>query len=438
VPVSRLRPDTPPALADLIRRLLSKDAAARPASAAAVAEELARIKPVRRRSWAGWAVGVAALFVALALCGLVVIRITDKDGKQTTVKVPPGSEVAIDKGGEVKVKLPGGGKKPAPARLTPAGRLGEQVGRWHVCSLDFSRDGARLLSAGGDGYVRLWGLAGRREVLWFEGLRGEGMHAALSPDGTKALSGGWHQPMRLWDLVKNRQIAAWVPQGSENIVLTTPVFTADGKQAFLAHRDAHAGPTTVRLWELAGPREVRAYRHPSYVFSVAVLPGGKRFLTLCHDRNLRLWSVEGGKEVARVTAMPGRNLTSLALSPDGKVALSIEYPDPRLPGYQEGKTVPAVRVLNVSSDALTPRADYTDLPAPVARVAWSGDGKRFAYVTGQGHVVARAFPSGKVLAEARVAAGALAIALSPDGRRLAVGDGPSVALFDLPAEDRRE
>ena len=59
--VRRAAPDTPPALADLCRRALSRDPAGRPASAAAFAQELAS------------AAGLAA--PASAESGLVVVRV---------------------------------------------------------------------------------------------------------------------------------------------------------------------------------------------------------------------------------------------------------------------------------------------------------------------------------------------------------------------------
>src|SRR5262249_3576428 len=151
--------DAPAALARLVHRLLSKDASARPASAAAVAEELARIKPDRPRSWAAWAVGVAAVLVGVLLCGWVIIKITHKDGSQTTLKVPPDTEVEIDKDGKVGVKLADGGKKPEKKDDTPKpvpDRGAPKATKGFVTSLDVSRDGKHLLFAATDGHVHWW------------------------------------------------------------------------------------------------------------------------------------------------------------------------------------------------------------------------------------------------------------------------------------------
>ncbi|MBA4067765.1 MAG: hypothetical protein C0501_29520 [Isosphaera sp.] len=62
--VRALNPDVPPALADLVHRLLAKDAAHRPASAAEVAKELARVE---RRVAAGEADGDDAVPMATAV-----------------------------------------------------------------------------------------------------------------------------------------------------------------------------------------------------------------------------------------------------------------------------------------------------------------------------------------------------------------------------------
>ena len=92
----------PPALSALIVRLLEKDAADRPQTAQIVAASLTRIalEPAAERRRPRRAALVAAgLFATLVvIAGVIVIRIKDKDGKETTVEVPPGGKATITPG----------------------------------------------------------------------------------------------------------------------------------------------------------------------------------------------------------------------------------------------------------------------------------------------------------------------------------------------------
>lgn len=107
--VRELNPRVPPDLATLVHRLMAKEADDRPASATEVADELDCIArtldsangdptPRGRRWWKRPPVLVGAgLFgVLLAVAGVIVIKITNKDGTVTELKVPDDSTIEVD------------------------------------------------------------------------------------------------------------------------------------------------------------------------------------------------------------------------------------------------------------------------------------------------------------------------------------------------------
>ena len=115
-PVRELNPAVPEPLAALVRRLMSKDPADRPPTADAVADELDRLATPRpedatvtrtvipsgvagrgRKGW-GWpaAVGGGLLAVLLAVAGFIVIKVTNKDGSVTEIKVPGDAKVEVN------------------------------------------------------------------------------------------------------------------------------------------------------------------------------------------------------------------------------------------------------------------------------------------------------------------------------------------------------
>jgi Flp pilus assembly protein TadD len=122
-PPRRIAPEIPPDLDALIMRLLSKDASRRPQSAREVVDALATIECVRpaalpatasdslvpspkplpapplaltpSRKWHRIALGAVVAVTALGFLFAVIIRIRDRDGQVTEIKVPPGSRVEL-------------------------------------------------------------------------------------------------------------------------------------------------------------------------------------------------------------------------------------------------------------------------------------------------------------------------------------------------------
>ncbi|MBL9212030.1 MAG: DUF1549 domain-containing protein [Opitutaceae bacterium] len=73
-----------------------------------------------------------------------------------------------------------------------------------IFGLDFSRDGTRLATAGGDRLIKVWDLATHRELARLEGHSAQVLSVAFNADGTEVVSGGADKELNVWD-VKSRE-----------------------------------------------------------------------------------------------------------------------------------------------------------------------------------------------------------------------------------------
>src|SRR5687767_11399814 len=78
-----------------------------------------------------------------------------------------------------------------------------------VFSVAFSPDGATLASGSGDGSVRLWDVASRRQLgSPLTGNSNAVGSVAFSPDSKTLASGSADSSVRLWDVFSHRQLGS--------------------------------------------------------------------------------------------------------------------------------------------------------------------------------------------------------------------------------------
>ncbi len=78
------------------------------------------------------------------------------------------------------------------------------------------------------------------------------------------------------------------------------------------------------MWDVDAGKEIRQMKHDGAVNDVAVSPDGKRALSAGYDdKTVRLWDLTTGREIHRFTAHTTRVL-GVAFSPDGKRGLSCD------------------------------------------------------------------------------------------------------------------
>jgi WD40 repeat protein len=210
-----------------------------------------------------------------------------------------------------------------------------------VQSAAFSSDGKRAVSGGGD----------TKDLSFWERLRGKKMKI------------NWF--LCFWDLASGKQIGH--AKGQDDFIINVVYSPVDEKALSVGVNG------DILLWDLEKMQVLKRFVGHSSGIRRGCLTwakDGKTFLSGSWDGSIRLWSVESGKEIAKLNPGYGR-VMSLALSPDGKYALS---------SYVSGTDQPVIfwdleKQQEINRFGVPGHPRYTDQFLHVASVAFSPDGK---------------------------------------------------------------
>lgn len=186
-----------------------------------------------------------------------------------------------------------------------------------IATVAVTPDGRTGLAAGKDGAVTIagWELATGKPAFSLKGHGGAVVwNLAVAPDGSRALSVGADGTARIWDLAAGKELHAFPATPVEG---SAAAFCQGGKRVLVPVTQTWS---LVRLWDPDTRSAVRDFRHGGTVRGLALLPDGKRFLTVSEDRALRLWELDTGRELGRAEVPEAQ--TCVAVAPDGRHVLT--------------------------------------------------------------------------------------------------------------------
>ncbi|MEW6029055.1 MAG: hypothetical protein AB1554_06170 [Chloroflexota bacterium] len=208
----------------------------------------------------------------------------------------------------------GGGSDPAAPQAFQA----------PVFSAYFSPDGTRLVTACGDGTVKVWEVQSGRELLSMAVSEsvpdpaGYGATFAIySPDGTQIAAASGDGRILFFDSTTGQELTT-IPAHKERIWWLA--YSPDG-----LHIAAASADKTATIWDVqTGDLLTTLAGHEGEVQSIAVSPDGTRVATAGSDGNARIWDAITGTELLRLEGHDGY-VNAVAFSPDGeRVATSGE------------------------------------------------------------------------------------------------------------------
>ena len=297
-------------------------------------------------------------------------------------------------------------------------------------ALALDRSGRHVTVAAGRS-VRTWDVATRRGARRIVD-RATITAAALSPDGTLLATGSTDGAARIWNRVSGHLVGALANHGHH---VTGVTFSRDGTRLLTTSRDGLA-----RTWRTEDGHQFAVLRgHTAPITAAAFDAEAGRVVTAAEDGRIRIWDSGAADELEPVMsgtvpfldAVSGRSgrivgadergvrvdgrrivraparLEVAALSRDGRFAVGATGRSVTVWRTDDGSRVAEFRA----------RTRVTSAAVSAARVVWGGaDGvARVRSIGGGGSILLRGHTGGVT-----------AVGLSPDGTRVATGDGAGV------------
>ncbi|UCG24092.1 MAG: hypothetical protein JSW55_18520 [Chloroflexota bacterium] len=299
----------------------------------------------------------------------------------------------------------------------------------------FLADGRGAVTASDDGTLRVWNLSRGESTeatdtsRRFENHDGDNVnHVAISPDGQTVVSTATSSEDQEDD---RAQALAWALQTGDvsfefielDAVFLSVAISPDGRFALLGgasvtNQDT-VDPTLIVLWDLETGEEVRRFEVPEggAVWHLAISEDGRKALSGTEDGILRLWDLESGQVLQAMEDPGAMTIFAVAFTPDGGAALS---------GSDSGN----ITLWDLETGREIKRYEHGGF---VVNIAFSPDGKQFASTSTDLSIVLWDFESGEVIRRfVGHDNGVSSAAFTPDGSQLisSSADG-TLILWDV-------
>jgi serine/threonine protein kinase len=320
---------------------------------------------------------------------------------------------------------------PLPARIAQKESVGTIVCSYRghldsVSSLSWSPDGRQIVSVSGEKTVHVWDASTGSTLQQYPDVSDAVRIVAWSSDGARIATAGADALVRVWDVITNRLVVTY--RGHIGDAVHTMVWSPTQQLLASAGNDG-----TVHVWDANVGQPVSVYRgHAGPVYAVAWSSESKGIVSGGSDASIHVWEPFTGRNISLYRGQPARVLSVAwnTVRQQDIPVVSLE-----LDASSSGTSVGCGRedgMLQMWDIATGREVMAYRHSAPVYVVAWSPDGKRFAFASDDKMIQVWDTTSNLKLFTFQHAAAVRVMAWSPDGKYIASGDGSTIQIWCAP------
>jgi WD40 repeat protein len=290
----------------------------------------------------------------------------------------------------------------------------------------FSPNGRFVASASGAD-ITLWDVSAGKLVRRFQGHEGPVLVLAFAATGKELVSFGNDDTLRTWDVESGKALQRIRIPLVNHTVRHRAAFSPDGRT--LAVADISNQEHLVRLWDVAGGKEVRLLRGFS-AEGLAFASDGKALIAAGEVTGggksmpgLQIWQVATGEILQQFPAR-GFRFAALGVGSKGRTAVTVAWVknDGQIEGIRQDAYY--VHVWDLETGKRGP-ALVTSPKMPLWSPVLAPDGKVLAVSESSGGVLIADVPKAKVVLAPQADGSFPVLSFSPDGKWLAASTTPA-------------
>ena len=299
------------------------------------------------------------------------------------------------------------------------------IGRNGVNVVVYSPDGQYMATADDAGIVRIWDAGNHNQISIIKNDNAMIISLSFSPDSRLLVSGNQSGYVRLIKVPAGRELAFMRHKAKVGVVRFSPdgqyVAAALGRGVPGVYSVVEA-ENEVLVWKVLATKEPLTIAHEftgkpwenwkSGILDLAFSPDSRYLATASYDHTARIWSLPGGRQLARLSH-GDQEVSTVCFSPEGRYLATTSGP---------------VRMW----DVLTSKQVWEMAsPSRVRSVCFSPDGK---YVAADNGLVCET-RTGRQVADIPQAESSTGVLFSPDGNHLATYNSAIARIWSWRCED---